>query len=154
MTDIHNMILFLQNDTSKDHPVGFEKFRRNIFDPEEDPVSVVVEDYKSESTFSDGSTMTSADLDKDSELNGEAALMDTNIELETIPNNSNLNKKMRGEKSAVHAESMRCVRKGCLQKPRFDSVFCSDSCGVSTLEMDLLHSLKYAQDIHPSVLRS
>ncbi|KAL7482334.1 hypothetical protein ACHAW6_008011, partial [Cyclotella cf. meneghiniana] len=152
MTDIHNMILFLQNDTSKDHPVGFETFRRNIFDPEDDPVSVVVEDHKSELTFSNRSTLSSDDLDKDSELQGEAALMAT--DLGTMSNKSNLSTKMRGEKYAGHEESLHCVRKGCLQKPRFDSIFCSDSCGVSTLEMDLLHSLKYAQDIHPSVLRS
>eukprot|EP00804_Cyclotella_cryptica_P013517 CCRYP_017226-RA/>CCRYP_017226-RA protein AED:0.01 eAED:0.01 QI:676/1/1/1/1/1/2/142/1007 len=154
MTDIHNMILFLQNDTSKDHPVGFEKFRRNIFDPEEDPVSGLVEDHKSESTFSDGSVMQNADMDEESELKGEAALMDTYIELQPITNNSQLNLTKKEETSRVHSESMDCVRKGCQQKRRFDSVFCSDSCGVSTLEMDLLNSLKYVQDMHPSVLRS
>ena len=153
MTDIHNMILFLQNDTSKDHPVGFEKFRRNIFDPEEDPVSAFVEDHKSESTLSDGSVLP-ADVHNDSELNGVTALMHADMKLEPITNHSNLTKKMKVEKSGVRAESMRCIRIGCQQMCRFDSVFCSDSCGVSTLEMDLLSSLKYVQDIHPSTLRS
>ena len=49
--------------------------------------------------------------------------------------------------------SMICARNGCNEKPRFDSVFCSDACGVSALEVDLLNTLFDAGDIHPSVLR-
>lgn len=46
-----------------------------------------------------------------------------------------------------------CARKGCIRNHRFDSLFCSDACGVMALEMDLLRSLQDASDVHPSVLR-
>jgi hypothetical protein len=46
-----------------------------------------------------------------------------------------------------------CLRPGCDNKPRFDSLFCSDACGVCTLENDLLRSFNYASDMHPSSLR-
>lgn len=131
--DIHNMILFLQHDTSKPHPVGFENFRRNIFDPEEDPAPVVVEDLKSESTISEIPDGT----DDDSKMKGVEILLDSGR-----------------ESPKSHTESGHCARIGCQQKPRFDSAFCSDSCGVNALETDLLYSLKYAQELHPSVLRS
>jgi hypothetical protein len=35
-----------------------------------------------------------------------------------------------------------------------DSIFCSDGCGVCALELDLMHAFQYANDIHPSLLRS
>jgi hypothetical protein len=38
-------------------------------------------------------------------------------------------------------------------KHRFDSAFCSDACGVSVLESDLMQTLFDASEIHPSVLR-
>jgi hypothetical protein len=47
-----------------------------------------------------------------------------------------------------------CARQGCKRKPRFDSIFCSDSCGVAAIEVDLLRSFEYANDIHPALLRS
>ena len=47
-----------------------------------------------------------------------------------------------------------CARPSCMKKPRFDSVYCSDGCGVSTLEKHLLRSLEYAEDVHPSLLRT
>ena len=47
-----------------------------------------------------------------------------------------------------------CARNGCTKSPRFDSLFCSDSCGVSALESDLLRTFQYASDIHPSMLRN
>lgn len=129
-TDIHNMILFLQSDINKPHPVGFENIRRNIFDPEEDPTPAVVQDL---STMSDDDTqMREVEVVLDNRTNPE--LSRENLELPT--------------------EIAPCARDGCHRKPRFDSVFCSDSCGLNTLETDLLHSLKYAQQLHPSVLRS
>jgi hypothetical protein len=131
--DIHNMILFLQNDINKSHPVGFENFRRNIFDAEEDPTPVAIEDLKSESAISE-----IAD-DDENKLKGVEVLLDANAQHELT--------------NASH-ENACCTRMGCHQKPRFDSVFCSDSCGVSALETDLLQSLKYAQELHPTVLRS
>mmetsp|Transcript_31680 Transcript_31680/g.46113 ORF Transcript_31680/g.46113 Transcript_31680/m.46113 type:complete len:607 (-) Transcript_31680:138-1958(-) len=47
-----------------------------------------------------------------------------------------------------------CARPYCMKKPRFDSVYCSDGCGISTLEKHLLRSLEYAEDVHPSLLRT
>lgn len=47
----------------------------------------------------------------------------------------------------------KCHRKGCTDKHRFDSLFCSDACGVSSLESDLLRTFKYSTDMHPSSLR-
>lgn len=113
--DRHNMMLFLQNDTSKLHPAGFEITRRNIFDPEDDPV-------------------------QDFEHNGFAKL---------APGTS----WGAAEKDGENNNCQVCARKGCNRRPRFESVFCSDSCGVSTLELDLLRSLQYATKLHPSVLR-
>jgi len=46
-----------------------------------------------------------------------------------------------------------CMRSRCTRYRRFDSLFCSDGCGVLALEMDLLRSLQDASDVHPSVLR-
>jgi len=108
--DRHNMMLFLQNDTSKLHPAGFEVPRRNIFDPEEDPIDVFSEE---------GSSMDVLDLP--------------------------------GSKTGK--SDVICARMDCDKRSRFDSIFCSDSCGVSTLEKDLLHSLQFAANLHPSVLR-
>ena len=47
-----------------------------------------------------------------------------------------------------------CVRPHCTNHQRFDSRFCSEACGVSTLELDLMQTLEYAAEMHPSVLRS
>ncbi|KAG7366131.1 hypothetical protein IV203_028801 [Nitzschia inconspicua] len=46
-----------------------------------------------------------------------------------------------------------CIRAACPNKPRFDSYFCSDACGVCTLENDLLRTFQYSSDMHPSSLR-
>jgi hypothetical protein len=46
-----------------------------------------------------------------------------------------------------------CLWKDCAQKARFDSLFCSDACGVAALESDLLRSFHYSSDMHPSSLR-
>ena len=105
--DRHNMMLFLMNDTTKQHPAGFEVSRRNIFDPEEDPVCT--------------------------------------------PANSSVGESKDG--GIQHVKDNKCSRQGCNLKPRFDSRFCSDSCGVSCLEIDILESLKFANKLHPSVLR-
>ena len=108
--DRHNMMLFIQNDTSKLHPAGFEVPRRNIFDPEEDPID-------------------------DSEEGRSMDVLD-----------------LPGSKTGKSSDVI-CARMDCDKRSRFDSIFCSDSCGVSTLEKDLLHSLQFAANLHPSVLR-
>ena len=80
--DVHNMILFLMRDTSREQPVGFEEEVHNIFDP----------------TEGDGPTDRPA-----------------------------------------------CIL--CQNKRRFDSVFCSDACGVKALELELLGSLKQSRHL-------
>jgi len=127
------MILFLQNDTNKCHPVGFENSRRNIFDPDEDRTITTV-NLKVEPTTPDDEV--GEDTQKEVDM-----LLDSDMG----PDDESRHK---------HTENLYCVRDGCQQKTRFDSVFCSDSCGVSSLETDLLHSLKYALVLHPSALRS
>jgi hypothetical protein len=47
-----------------------------------------------------------------------------------------------------------CARPSCRRKPRHNSIFCSDGCGVAALEIDLLRSLEYSKDMHPVHLRS
>ena len=119
-TDRHNIMLFLMRDTVRDHPVGFDKERRNIFDPEEDQLS-------------EPEAPVDKDAKKVQELNGTE----------------------NGEESKpAGVSSSRCARVGCIRKPRFDSRFCSDSCEVSALELDLLHSFQESSEIHPSVLRN
>ena len=46
-----------------------------------------------------------------------------------------------------------CMRIGCKRSPRFDSHFCTDACGILTMESDLLQTLKQADQLHPSNLR-
>jgi hypothetical protein len=104
LTDRHNMLLFLERDSRRSKPAGFENDYCNIFDPE---------------------NFTS---DKKKELN--------------VP----VKKDSRGE-------PLQCARLRCTNQCRFDSLFCSDACGVSTLEADLLNAFHEASDIHPSLLR-
>jgi hypothetical protein len=51
-------------------------------------------------------------------------------------------------------ETSPCVRKGCTRHRRFDSLFCSDACGVSVIETDVMESLFEVGEIHPCILRS
>lgn len=108
-------------DTLRKAPVGLEKNRRNIFDPEDD--------YDSESNER-----------SDSE------------EVE-LPENEKRSKIINGRDTKSKTERAICRRVGCTKLCRFDSIFCSDACGVSTLESDLLRTFFYSSDIHPSSLR-
>ena len=103
------MLVFLMQDTKRETPVGFEKTRRNIFDPQDDD---------------DSEGKEGAD-----------------------PEESNNGKKKGKIIGPI------CIKKGCCKPARFDSIFCSDACGVSTLESDLLRTFFYSSDIHPSSLR-
>ena len=47
-----------------------------------------------------------------------------------------------------------CIRPNCKKPSRFDSSFCSDACGVATLELDLLRSFEYSKEMHPYILRN
>jgi hypothetical protein len=127
-TDRHNMLLFLMRDTAKQHPVGFEGHRVNIFDPADEIIRMEEADVHKapEQSPTDGSTPNGG--------NGGNGGNDPEIK--------------EGE-----CENQICVRPGCCFKPRFDSLFCSDSCGISVLETDLLRTFQDASDIHPSVLR-
>lgn len=111
--DRHNMMLFLQQDTAKVNPVGFERPRRNLFDPDDDDMK--------------GPQL----VDSSDESIGEA-----------------------NEEDDESEGRQRCIRDRCRNKPRFDSLFCSDSCGLSALEQGLLRSMECGGDIHPSLLRS
>lgn len=144
--DRHNMMLFLQNDTSRLHPVGFESPRRNIFDPEDDPVYIdscyKPADQSKSANQSDNSMRVSQLIPTDLTARSIAS---TDVKPpENGSDNGNLMANQR----------QKCFRQGCNRIARFDSVFCSDSCGVSTLEADLLKTLKYASKLHPHALRS
>ena len=164
--DRHNMMLFLQNDTSKLHPAGFEVSRRNIFDPEEDPVYVSVQkelakplesldngnsDNNRISKVEIVSSLTDISQRKEASLSGMKELTANSM-------NHNADKQLDNDADEDDTSKVKkchaCSREGCNQEPRFDSVFCSDSCGVSTLEMDLHRTLQYAGKLHPSILRS
>ena len=121
-------------DTSRDHPVGFENERRNIFDPEEDPEpeELIVEEPQKNNQ-------------DDNAHKGD--LPDEIVALGTFTSDTK-------NITETAANSILCAREGCTRKPRFDSLFCSDSCGVSALELDLLRSYEESSDIHPSVLRN
>ena len=195
------MILFLQNDTAKEHPVGFEKSRINLFDPTEDeykkcehnkprykykvnskerdsPIQKNAEDAHSEChTKSLKNFNIISDDVKDLEI-GSSSQDDDSLVLDdnqsrnlnktkslsrnehsfkarcqkSVNETSNLYENMKEEKNLKLTQQ--CLRKNCDQPPRFDSEFCSDSCGVSALESDLLLSLKLASKMHPCRLRS
>lgn len=136
--DRHNMMLFLQNDSSKLHPAGFELTRRNIFDPEEDPVNDSEQSGFAKPAKSLVNRISEAARVSQPGMGGLTATYTGAAEKDGVTN------------STIYQI---CARKGCDRRPRFDSIFCSDSCGVSTLEKDLLRSLQYATKLHPSVLR-
>jgi len=169
--DRHNMMLFLQNDTSKLCPAGFEVPRRNIFDPEDDPVYVPVQQELARPLESANGTSSvnshGSKAENTSSLTGKHEQNEANHPgtKETNSNSTGCQsadeKRLdinRAEDDAPKGNKRRaaaaCSRRGCARKPRFDSIFCSDSCGVSTLETDLLRTLQYAGKLHPSILRS
>lgn len=134
VTDRHNMMLFLQQDSRRDKPVGYEKQRINIIDPEDDEVPVM------------GSQLELAALEEQMHSHEAAVTPDEEV-------GRRISAALRTN-NTIAAPTTHCVRVGCPRKPRFDSIFCSDACGVSALQMDLLHAFQYANDIHPSLLRT
>lgn len=216
--DRHNMMLFLQNDTAKEHPAGFEAFCRNFFDHEEDPDLDTEEisdgldspkesaQDKSELYRSAGEERSPSGLESSGEEGSESESDGMSLDSQNIPQPGlapdieDLVKKKacskiidgvrknrgegsspessdtgendtssvvtidsQGDENEEHAENANqskddktkwfCARPGCKKKPRFDSLFCSDSCGVSAIERDILFSFDYATEIHPSLLR-
>ena len=135
VTDRHNMILFLQQDTDREKPVGYEIERTNIFDPEDDLIPVP---DPSDCSSDDAERMVDdAEGDDDVEMVTDRA--------DSVAGTSD---------SQLRNQNLTCAAARCVRKPRFDSIFCSDGCGVCALELDLMHAFQYANDIHPSLLRS
>lgn len=131
-TDRHNMTVFLKSDTNSEFPAGYEQRRRNIFDPAEDE------------SGDRGSPDNVVEVQDNVEpfAGRRAPVRRSSLEKQQDPVLSN------------QSVQCRCVRVGCTMRPRFDSMFCSDACGVAALEVDLLGALRYANDIHPALLRN
>lgn len=127
----HNMIQFLENDTRKDAPAGYEKELRNLFDPDDDEHPADADDLV---------TVPSQ----------ESQYEETTLRM--VGRKPPARRNEHGNGSKINEEI--CARKGCCKRPRFDSVFCSDSCGVSELERDLLRALYIAGELHPSMMRT
>lgn len=136
-TDRHNMFLFLHRDTGKEKPPGFKDEIRNIFDPADNEVDT------------DELGLNPQMNGNDSAIEAAAAAKDTM----SCDEREDENDATEGATSFMAAPIEMCVRSGCERRQRFDSRFCSDACGVATLEMNLLRTLQDASDIHPSVLR-
>lgn len=128
------MIQFLENDCRKERPAGYEKRLRNIFDPDDD------EDRRHEETAAISAAPSQDSLQEESQhgMIGRRAPRGGSISSEI---------------GSQNAEKV-CARKGCCKKPRFDSIFCSDSCGIQELEGDLLRAMYLAEETHPSLLRT
>lgn len=151
-TDRHNMMLFLQQDVRADKPVGYEKRRRNIFDPEDDEVLPVAspesdQDNEDEDNNDDGGDYYHHSAAEESAVVEYAYAFGRRARKVKMNNNTATSNNSQNT-------SRPCARKGCRFRCRFDSIFCSDACGVSGLELDLLHAFQYSTDIHPSLLRS
>jgi len=150
-TDRHNMMLFLQQDVRADKPVGYEKRRRNIFDPEDDEVLPVVSIEPEQTNDDEDNNNDGGDHHYHSAAEeytfGRKARKITGARTSTATNNNTATSKNQNT-------SRCCARNGCRFRCRFDSIFCSDACGVSALQLDLLHAFQYSTDIHPSLLRS
>lgn len=173
--DRQNMMRFLQTDTAKEHPAGFEIPRRNIFDPEDDPVYAMPalknakkseENENAENNGRDSKKKEngSSTLDTSKKAGDNVPALKTEKVVASVSANDNngganilgvaVDKKDDASEAAANTCHAVCCGKGCKGKPRFDSIFCSDSCGVSTLQTDLLRTLQYASRLHPSMLRS
>jgi len=126
----HNIIQFLQNDSRKEDPAGYENHLRNLFDPD----------------------------DNEHQTQDHELVNLPGREVETRPaligRKPPANRPGDDEASSQAADEAVCARRGCCRKPRFDSLFCSDSCGVAELERDLLRSFFIADEMHPSLLRT
>ena len=151
-TDRHNMILFLQRDTLKSKPVGYESCRRNFFDVEE--VHDTIDD---DSFTSDIISLKSKEVIRGSllkKVSGPSSPKCVNLEKSEYDADSKSCSTTTGLQDLNHTRNKssksNCAREGCSNKLRFDSLFCSDACGISAQEVDLLRSLQYAQELYLS----
>ena len=133
-TDRHNMFVFLQRDTAKAKPAGFETEMKNIFDPADD-----------------------ADYDVDQpvlwDILEAPVVGKKNQSFDEDDQTQQSSNKSMASPLSVPALNNECVRIGCNRSRRFDSRFCSDACGVSTVEVSLMHAIQDASVLHPAVLR-
>ncbi len=143
-TDRHNMMLFLLQDTLRDVPIGFQKRRKNIFDPEEDEAPADI----AESSASVSNGLHHPITGSIDESKVDVSVSDAEVDEDQDENEDD------ESQCSKKVGAMKCARENCHNKPRFDSVFCSDACGVACLESDLLRSFHYTSDMHPSLLRS
>ena len=159
------MILFLQRDSKQRYPTGFENPQLNFFDPEEDHVRLACLKDKASKVDLNSLEMQEDSDSSDSENTSISKKEDPpkiDQEIETpvsIPSPNETIQTVLGRAKAIATKAKKkaakyCIRPCCKRKPRFDSAFCSDACGVSTMETDLLRSLSFANNMHPYNLRS
>ena len=169
-TDRHNMTLFLEWDTARDRPIGFEKPCLNFFDSAEDDqddsnfihnsVNDKGEEVEETKEKDDGNDDEESD-DVANNLNDKELEVVMKKRSQSETSYSQRNDDNRGRirarptkiRQSPKKDELYCIRPGCKKKSRFDSSFCSDGCGVWTMEKDLLCSLQYASEMHPYQLR-
>jgi hypothetical protein len=156
-TDRHNMILFLDRDSQKRYPAGFENPQLNFFDHEEDHVRLACLTDKAAKTSLKNLMMVN-DVDPSSSDSESSDCQDD--EDDDVPNAlvNDKSEPMLGRTKIASTKkpkaSKYCIHQRCKRKPRFDSSFCSDACGVSVMETDLVRSLSFANNMHPFHLRN
>jgi hypothetical protein len=129
------MMQFLQHDSRKEYPAGFEKHLTKLFDPDDDEQVQNGGNHPVPSTLSPK---------EDEEMEAHKGIVGRRPPAHPLSDDDD---------SYSQIEET-CARRGCSKKPRFDSIFCSDSCGVSALEHDLFRSLEVAGEMHPSLMRT
>lgn len=155
-TDLHNMILFLERDEKRQCPIGFERPLFNFFDPEEDHCRLAFQNKN----YSDDSS-TSSDENSESESPSDHEdIPESKQDHDTNKSTNNQSDVVLGRYKPSTITKKRtkvkrhCIREGCNRKPRFDSAFCSDACGVHVMQQDLLRSLSFVNGMHPSRLHN
>ena len=191
------MILFLENDTMKKYPAGYERNScLNFFDIEEYDQTIQSQTNDDKKKLIRSEYINVLDNDNDNTLKNKETNQTTEISekksednvVENLSNDSDsdgltllieqpskddeMNQYIMSDRpgqkkkfkticqnveddkmKSLKKERLYCKRSGCQMAPRFDSLFCSDGCGVSTMEFDLLHSFEYTNSMHPFQLR-
>ena len=132
------MTQFLEHDSRKEYPAGYGKHLRNLFDPDDD---------ERRAQECDLACAPSQENQEEFDIEPHQGMMVGRKPPASLAARLEVDE-------AGSQEEMICGRKGCYKKPRFDSVFCSDSCGVSALERDLLRAMYVAEEMHPSLMRA
>jgi hypothetical protein len=169
------MVLFLERDTSRKVPIGFEDIRKtNIFDPLDNTEMPFIESSSSRNIkkkrkepsldidqefatideaiqggplteepfiFDEKGASESIDITLDGKEN--AALHTGRIVRQGLKVSSigQENGKQDSIPLVTQPSGDKCIRSCCSENRRFDSLFCSDGCGVASMESDLLRSL-------------